>query len=81
MLELYAPPPATGSSGAYARTKPYLEPADWRYGDDSLLGQLPGARARAAHAVRAADRLAPLARRARGPLLRAPSTSPRACSS
>jgi mannose-6-phosphate isomerase-like protein (cupin superfamily) len=43
VLELYAPPPATGSSGAYARTRPYLEPADWRYGDDSLLGQLPGA--------------------------------------
>ena len=42
VLELYAPPPATGSSGAYARTKPYLEPADWRYGDDSLLGHLPG---------------------------------------
>ncbi|MDX6570887.1 MAG: hypothetical protein QOC86_43 [Gaiellales bacterium] len=43
VLELYAPPPATGSSGAYARTRPYLESADWRYGDDSLLGQLPGA--------------------------------------
>jgi mannose-6-phosphate isomerase-like protein (cupin superfamily) len=43
VLELYAPPPSKGSSGAYARTKPYLEPADWRYGDDSLLGRLPGA--------------------------------------
>jgi mannose-6-phosphate isomerase-like protein (cupin superfamily) len=43
VLELYAPPPATGSSGAYARTQPYLEPADWRYGDDALLGKLPGA--------------------------------------
>ena len=42
VLELYAPPPAKGSSGAYARTRPYLEPADWRYGDDSLLGHLPG---------------------------------------
>ena len=42
VLELYAPPPSTGSSGAYARTKPYLDPADWRYGDDSLLGCLPG---------------------------------------
>jgi mannose-6-phosphate isomerase-like protein (cupin superfamily) len=42
VLELYAPPPATGSSGAYARTRPYLESADWRYGDDSLLGRLPG---------------------------------------
>ena len=43
VLELYAPPPSTGSSGAYARSKPYLEPADWRYGDDALLGGLPGA--------------------------------------
>jgi mannose-6-phosphate isomerase-like protein (cupin superfamily) len=43
VLELYAPPPAAGSSGAYARTRPYLEPADWRYGDDALLGRLPGA--------------------------------------
>jgi quercetin dioxygenase-like cupin family protein len=43
VLELYAPPPAKGSSGAYARTRPYLEAADWRYGDDSLLGRLPGA--------------------------------------
>jgi quercetin dioxygenase-like cupin family protein len=43
VLELYAPPPSRGSSGAYARTRPYLEPADWRYGDDALLGRLPGA--------------------------------------
>ena len=43
VLELYAPPPSTGSSGAYARSKPYLEAADWRYGDDALLGGLPGA--------------------------------------
>jgi quercetin dioxygenase-like cupin family protein len=43
VLELYAPPPATGSSGAYARTRPYLERADWCYGDDSLIGHLPGA--------------------------------------
>jgi mannose-6-phosphate isomerase-like protein (cupin superfamily) len=43
VLELYAPPPATGSSGAYARTRPYLAPADWRYGDDSQIGRLPGA--------------------------------------
>jgi mannose-6-phosphate isomerase-like protein (cupin superfamily) len=42
VLELYAPPPAAGSSGAYSRTKPYLEPVDWRYGDDALLGRLPG---------------------------------------
>jgi quercetin dioxygenase-like cupin family protein len=43
VLELYAPPPAKGSSGAHARTRPYLDAADWRYGDDSLLGRLPGA--------------------------------------
>ncbi|HEY3613163.1 MAG TPA: cupin domain-containing protein, partial [Gaiellales bacterium] len=43
VLEFLAPPPSTGSSGAYARTRPYLERADWRYGDDSLLGGLPGA--------------------------------------
>lgn len=39
VLELFAPPPATGSSGAYARTQPYLEES--RYSDDSLLGSLP----------------------------------------
>jgi quercetin dioxygenase-like cupin family protein len=43
VLELFAPPPATGSTGAYARTRPYLEQADCRYGDDSLIGKLPGA--------------------------------------
>ena len=48
VLELYAPPPASGSSGAYARTKPYLEQADWRYGDDSLLGRCPAPSPRAA---------------------------------
>jgi mannose-6-phosphate isomerase-like protein (cupin superfamily) len=42
VLELYAPPPAKGSSGAYARTKPYLEQGAWRYGDDALIGKLPG---------------------------------------
>jgi quercetin dioxygenase-like cupin family protein len=41
VLELFAPPPATGASGAYARTKPYL--AESRYSDDSLLGRVVGA--------------------------------------
>lgn len=41
VLELFAPPPATGSSGAYARRQPYLEQS--RYADDSRLGQLPSA--------------------------------------
>jgi quercetin dioxygenase-like cupin family protein len=40
VLELFAPPPATGSSGAYARTQPYLQQS--RYTDDALLGRLPG---------------------------------------
>jgi mannose-6-phosphate isomerase-like protein (cupin superfamily) len=31
VLELFAPPPSTGSSGAYARTRPYLEPEQVRY--------------------------------------------------
>lgn len=34
VLELFAPPPATGTSGAYARTQPYLERSDWRYWRD-----------------------------------------------
>ena len=40
MLELFAPPPSTGSSGAYSRTRPYLESA--RYADDSVVGDWPG---------------------------------------
>ena len=39
VLELFAPPPATGSSGAYSRTRPYLEAS--RYADDDLLGSSP----------------------------------------
>ena len=31
VLELFAPPPSAGTSGAHARTRPYLEKADWRY--------------------------------------------------
>ena len=38
VLELFAPPPATGSSGAYSRTQPYLDRD--RYADDSALGKL-----------------------------------------
>ena len=41
VLELFAPPPATGSSGAYAQTKPYL--AESIYADDRLLGRSVGA--------------------------------------
>ena len=39
VLEIFAPPPAAGASGAYARTRPYLEES--RYADDTLLGALP----------------------------------------
>ena len=38
VLELFAPPPSAGASGAYARTRPYLEGS--RYANDSLLGDL-----------------------------------------
>jgi quercetin dioxygenase-like cupin family protein len=38
VLEFFAPPPATGTSGAYARTRPFLEES--RYADDSMLGRL-----------------------------------------
>lgn len=41
VLEYFAPPPATGTSGAYARQRPL--PGESRYGDDSLLGRIiPG---------------------------------------
>jgi mannose-6-phosphate isomerase-like protein (cupin superfamily) len=43
VLELFAPPPSTGTSGPYARTRPYLPPERWRYGHQELLGRLPGA--------------------------------------
>ncbi len=38
VLELFAPPPSAGTSGAHARTRPYLEQSDWRYYDDTHLG-------------------------------------------
>jgi len=40
VLEFFAPPPSTGSSGAYARTRPYL--AESVYADDGLLGRIVG---------------------------------------
>jgi quercetin dioxygenase-like cupin family protein len=43
VLELFAPPPSAGTSGAYARTRPYLETSV--YADDSVLGHVPGATA------------------------------------
>lgn len=55
VIEFFAPPPSTGTSGAYARTRPYLETS--RYGDDALLGNLvPGApRTRTLHPVQPGD--------------------------
>ena len=38
VLEFFAPPPATGTSGAYALTQPYLEVST--YADDAFLGHL-----------------------------------------
>ncbi len=39
VLEFFAPPPATGTSGAYARTRPYLEES--RYAFDGVVGSPP----------------------------------------
>jgi quercetin dioxygenase-like cupin family protein len=44
VLELFAPPPAAGTSSAYARAQPYL--AASRYADDALLGAWPPAQPR-----------------------------------
>jgi quercetin dioxygenase-like cupin family protein len=46
VLEFFAPPPSTGSSSAYARTKPNL--ATNHYTQDRLLGQWPMERERIA---------------------------------
>jgi quercetin dioxygenase-like cupin family protein len=42
VLEFLAPPPSTGTTGAYARTRPYLE--EPLYADDDVLGATPGER-------------------------------------
>ncbi len=49
VLEFFAPPPSTGTSGAYARQKPLL--TEIRYGRDEWLGRLPMERV----GLRAAD--------------------------
>ena len=59
VLELFAPPPSTGTSGPYARTRPYLPRERWRYGHEEQLGRLPGAvgpSRRTLHPVSLADR-------------------------
>ena len=52
VLEFFAPPPATGTSGRYAQTRPYL--SEPRYGRDELLGDWPMGRqaGRAAETIR-----------------------------
>ena len=39
VLEFFAPPPSTGSSGPYASSRPYLESAS--YADDRVVGNWP----------------------------------------
>jgi quercetin dioxygenase-like cupin family protein len=46
VLEYFAPPPATGTSGAYAQTQPYLD--ECTYAEDAVLGRLDRADAPAA---------------------------------
>jgi quercetin dioxygenase-like cupin family protein len=59
VLEFFAPPPSTGSSGAYAKTKPLL--TETRYARDELLGHLPNGKVEpkahklTLHIVREAD--------------------------
>jgi len=60
VLEYFAPPPSTGSSGKYAATKTYV--SDIRYERSGLIGQWPAAQAQANAAatirvLREADRL------------------------
>ena len=42
VLEFFAPPPATGTSGAYAQTRPYLEESV--YAGDGVVGKPRGRR-------------------------------------
>lgn len=60
VLELFAPPPSQGTSGAYSRTKPYLTTSN--YGQERWMGHWPMAQVEAAAAatirvVRDADTL------------------------
>jgi quercetin dioxygenase-like cupin family protein len=41
VLEFFAPPPSTGSSGPYARTRPYL--SESKYADERHVGDVVGA--------------------------------------
>ncbi len=55
VLEFFAPPPATGTSGAYARTRPYLQQS--RYGLVGVVGALGDTRPApgSLHVLRRAD--------------------------
>jgi quercetin dioxygenase-like cupin family protein len=41
VLEFFAPPPSMGTSGAYARTRPYLPRDRWRYSSDDMNATWP----------------------------------------
>ena len=41
VLEYFSPPPSQGTSGPYAKSQPYLDPADSRYCQDKWLGRWP----------------------------------------
>jgi len=43
VLEFFAPPPSTGTSGPYARTKEYLPEERWSYAEDEIVGGFFGA--------------------------------------
>jgi quercetin dioxygenase-like cupin family protein len=57
VLEYFAPPPSTGSSGPYARTRPYVKPEESLYDQPALMGRWPMERERrAASFTHLADR-------------------------
>ncbi len=71
VLEFFAPPPAKGTSGPYARTKPYIEIEQSRYGQSEFIGRWPmdadaQRKARTIHPMRDADLLLSLDRQTQG---------------
>jgi quercetin dioxygenase-like cupin family protein len=71
VLEFFAPPPAKGTSGPYARTKPYIEIEQSRYGQSGSIGRWPmdadaQRKARTIHSMRDADLLLSLDRQTQG---------------
>lgn len=58
VLEYFAPPPSTGTSGKYAQTRPYV--SDWRYDRAEMIHNWPQGRGTGRttmHVLREADRL------------------------